>query len=131
MACDTGLATWKQSWEVVAARLTKVRPPHGPTPQDVELAGDGTLKATMETADSFVLVAGGRRNAAAAAALHAAGIPIMHVYNQSTSLWFAHSVSGEKLDCVHWCSPSATELWMWPLAQALAQLPRLRATDGE
>ena len=67
MACDTGLATWKQSWEVVAARLTKVRPPHGPTPQDVELAGDGTLKATKETADSLVLVAGGRRNAAAAA----------------------------------------------------------------
>ena len=111
-------------------RSTKVRAPHGPVPQDVELAGDGTLKATMETADSFVLVAGGRRNAAAVPALRAAGVPILHVYNQSTSLWFAHSVSGEKLDCVHWCSPSATELWMWPLAQALAQLPRLRATDG-
>jgi hypothetical protein len=76
--------------------------------------------------------ASGWRNAAAEPALAASGVPVLRIYKLSEGLWDAHigNKAGRRLDCTHWCHPGASELWAWPLAQALAALPRLRHAGG-
>ncbi|KAL4433808.1 hypothetical protein ABPG75_000249 [Micractinium tetrahymenae] len=95
---------------------------------------DGLVELEPGRADTFGLLAGGWRNAAADAAVGAAGIPVIPTYNET--LWMAdmHRWNKDGLECTHFCHPSAPQTWVLALFRALQRLhppgPDVAAAGG-
>ena len=52
--------------------------------------------------------------------MHESGIPIVHTWNETLPLWDYHRDNGAGLECTHFCFPSAPQLWVHALWQALS-----------
>ncbi|KAL4450744.1 hypothetical protein ABPG77_001100 [Micractinium sp. CCAP 211/92] len=94
---------------------------------NLSVVRDGAIELEPGTADTFGLLAGGWRNQAADSAMAAAGIPIIHSFNET--LWMAdmHRWNKDGLECTHFCHPSAPQTWVLALFRALQQLQPLAA----
>lgn len=51
-----------------------------------------------------------------------AGVPIVEAWNETLPLWDYHRDNGAGLECTHFCSPSAPQLWLFLLYQTLREI---------
>lgn len=66
---------------------------------NVYLQRDGTLALEPGAEDPGQLLAGGWRNALADPVMRAAGVPVVHSWNESVPLWQTHRYNAKGLEC--------------------------------
>lgn len=62
---------------------------------------------------------GGWRNQLANDYMERVGVPIVHTFNWTATLWQYHRDSGAGHECTHYCQPSAHVFWTYQLFVAL------------
>ena len=74
--------------------------------------------------DTADVLHGGWRNALADPIMRAAGVPIIQSFNDTVPLSDAHRDNGSGHECTHYCFPSAPQVWVAQLVEALRQAER-------
>lgn len=85
----------------------------------VEVLDDNSIH--VESAEFEFATSGGQRNSVANPLMRHRKVPIIHSWNGSLPLWDFHRDNGKGLECTHYCLPSAPQVWVSALQDALLQ----------
>lgn len=66
-----------------------------------------------------IMLRGGYHNRAARRVFGPAGIPVLDGWNETIMLWDMHRNNTEGLECSHYCTPSAVQIWIFYLYTGL------------